>query len=87
MINTNNIVIICITALPSSYLWFWDYNNPYIGMANNYDFMFKFIIIGDSCTQLAIKVLENRACCFDSRKDGSSQAINPHSVLNLAHVA
>lgn len=40
-------------------------------MANNYDFMFKFIIIGDSSKLSFMKVLGNHAFCLDSLREDS----------------
>lgn len=53
-------------------------------MANNYDFMFKFIIIGDSSTSDITQALESHASCSGSPKAGSRPIINPHSEFSLA---
>jgi len=46
-------------------------------MANNYDFMFKFIIIGDSSNTFVIQVSANPAYYSGSLREDSSQIINP----------
>jgi len=53
-------------------------------MANNYDFMFKFIIIGDSSNLPSIKVLERAAYFLDSLREDSKLIMNPHWELNSA---
>lgn len=48
-------------------------------MANNYDFLFKFIIIGDSSTSIGLtsQVSANHVCYCDSRKTDSSRIMSP----------
>lgn len=53
-------------------------------MANNYDFMFKFIIIGDSSKSDFMKVLGNHAYCLDLQKEDSKQITNQHLEYSLA---
>lgn len=53
-------------------------------MANNYDFMFKFIIIGDSSQSYFIKVLANHAFFSGLLRLASSQIINQLWAFNLA---
>ncbi len=53
-------------------------------MANNYDFMFKFIIIGDSSISDVIKVLENRVFYYDSPKGDSKTIMSLLWVFNSA---
>ncbi len=38
-------------------------------MANNYDFMFKFIIIGDSSIPPSMKVSARAVCCSGLQKE------------------
>lgn len=52
-------------------------------MANNYDFMFKFIIIGDSSKTIFMKVLENHACCLDLPRVDSKLIISQPLEYNL----
>ena len=47
-------------------------------MANNYDFLFKFIIIGDSSNPFhPLQVSVNPASSYASPKAGSNRIINP----------
>lgn len=48
-------------------------------MAHNYDFMFKFIIIGDSSTPLLNQVWEKAAYFSDSPRVGSKLIMSPLS--------
>jgi hypothetical protein len=54
-------------------------------MANNYDFMLKFIIIGDSSIRSCIQVLENLASCYASPKGASKPVTSLLWGWSLVH--
>lgn len=50
-----------------------------VGNANNYDYLFKYIIVGDSSTSTAIKVLASLASSCDTPKTISRMNMSPPS--------
>jgi hypothetical protein len=51
-------------------------------MANNYDYLLKFIIIGDSSTPSFTQVSANHACYYATPKTDSKQIMNPRLGSN-----